>query len=218
MYLRAQDNKVTGPSNVVKVRCPSCRRLGTFEHLLVQDIRTGNDLLCGQRRCPNSSCFGHLFFIINLRSGRLIATYPVERLDFDASHIADTVVSAFEEAITNHANQCYISASIMVRKTLEELCADQEAKGKNLKERIKALGEKAIIPAQLFKGLDNLRLLGNDAAHVDAKVYKDIGKEEVEIGIEFAKEVLKAVYQYAGLLEKMETLKDKPPTVDNSNN
>jgi hypothetical protein len=34
-----------------------------------------------------------------------------------------------------------------------------------------------------------------------------VGKEEVEVGIEFAKEVLKAVYQYSALLSKLRALK-----------
>jgi hypothetical protein len=40
-------------------------------------------------------------------------------------------------------------------------------------------------------GLDDLRLLGNDAAHIESKEFDAIGQEEVEIGIEFTKEVLK---------------------------
>jgi hypothetical protein len=37
-----------------------------------------------------------------------------------------------------------------------------------------------------------------------------VGQEEVEIGIEFAKEVLKAVYQYAALLTRLRALKKTP--------
>jgi hypothetical protein len=95
----------------------------------------------------------------------------------------------------------------MVRKTLEELCRDRNATGANLKERIKALGTKVVIPAELLDGLDDLRLLGNDAAHVESREYDKVGKEEVEIGIEFASEVLKAVYQYSALLNKLRALK-----------
>jgi len=56
-------------------------------------------------------------------------------------------------------------------------------------------------------GLDDLRLLGNDAAHIESQEYTKVGKEEVEIGIELAKEVLKAVYQYAALLGRLRALK-----------
>jgi hypothetical protein len=90
---------------------------------------------------------------------------------------------------------------------LEELCRDRNAAGGNLKERIKALSAKVVLPQELLDGLDDLRLLGNDAAHIESQEYTKVGKEEVEVGIEFAKEVLKAVYQYAALLGKLRALK-----------
>jgi len=98
----------------------------------------------------------------------------------------------------------------MVRKTLEELCRDRSAEGGNLKERIKALGTKVVLPAELLAGLDDLRLLGNDATHIESREYDQVGREEVEVGIEFAKEVLKAVYQYSALLNRLRALKKGP--------
>ncbi len=50
-------------------------------------------------------------------------------------------------------------------------------------------------------------MLGNDAAHIESQEYAKIGKEEVEVGIEFTKEVLKAVYQYSALLNKLRAFK-----------
>jgi hypothetical protein len=77
--------------------------------------------------------------------------------------------------------------------------------------RIKSLGTKVVLPQELLQGLDDLRLLGNDAAHIESEEYNQVGKEEVEVGIEFAKEVLKAVYQYSALLARLRALK-KPTT------
>jgi hypothetical protein len=95
----------------------------------------------------------------------------------------------------------------MVRKTLEELCRDKGAMGNNLKERIQALGKNIVLPRELLAGADNLRLLGNDAAHIESQEYQQVGKEEVELAIEFAKELLKATYQYSSLLKKFDALK-----------
>ncbi len=100
----------------------------------------------------------------------------------------------------------------MVRKTLEELCLDRKATGNNLKERIGALGTKVVLPKELLDGLDDLRLLGNDAAHIESQEFNKVEQEEVEIGIEFAKEVLKAVYQYSALLTRLRALKKTPGT------
>ena len=95
----------------------------------------------------------------------------------------------------------------MVRKTLEELCDDQGTRGATLADRIKDLKSKVMLPVGMLDGLDNLRLLGNDAAHVVLKTFDQIGKQQVEVGILLAQELLKAVYQSRLLTSKLESLK-----------
>ncbi len=81
----------------------------------------------------------------------------------------------------------------------------------NLKERIRDLGTKIVLPKDLLDGLDDLRLLGNDAAHIESQEFNKVGQEEVEVGLELAKEVLKAVYQYSALLSRLRGLKKPSP-------
>jgi hypothetical protein len=78
-------------------------------------------------------------------------------------------------------------------------------------KRLAALGNTVIIPAELLAAADELRLLGNDAAHIEAKTYDKIGAEECAIAIELAKELLKAVYQYANLVSRLQALKKPAP-------
>lgn len=203
----------------ISMRCPACRQQGTFAPLggrFPWDIAVGGSspaVHLGHRRCPNPACALHVFAVFNPRTAhtpaKIVVSYPAERIDFDSSGVPQTVLKALEEAITCHAAGCYIASAMLVRKTLEELCEVEGATGGNLKTRIAALGAKATIPERLFDGLDNLRLLGNDAAHVEAKDYDQIGKEEVEVSIAFTKEVIKAVYQYTSLVQRMEALKSK---------
>jgi hypothetical protein len=89
-------------------------------------------------------------------------------------------------------------------------CHERNAPGTNLKERLRSLGTKVVLPRELLDGLDDLRLLGNDAAHIESKEFDSIGREEIEIGIQFTKEVLKAVFQYSDLLAKLRSLKSAP--------
>jgi hypothetical protein len=212
-----QSQILSGPNQqpAVSIRCPACKQYGTLDLLInvndyVVSVSGGpTQVMFGQRRCPNPACHNHVFVVI--QGGKVFLAYPPERLDFDSTNISAKVKNAFEEAIACHSQQCFVASAIMVRKTLEELCLDKGAKGNNLKERIKALGTAIVLPAELLAGADNLRLLGNDAAHIESQEYQQVGKEEVELAIEFTKELLKAAYQYSSLLKKFDALK-KPTT------
>lgn len=192
------------------IRCPGCGQMGTFEKLIGNstDFALDNQIVIGERRCPNTKCRTVIFVV--WQNNQIVRSYPPLRIDFEKTNIPTPIVAALEEAITCHANECFIAAAIMVRKTLEELCRERGAKGRDLKERIRDLGTKIVIPNELISGLDDLRLLGNDAAHIESREYDQVGKEEVEVGIEFAKEVLKATFQYSALLNRLRGLKKTP--------
>lgn len=200
------------PNFPISLRCPACRQKGTFVgHPNVTDMfalrEASYRIRLGQRICPNRQCRSHIFFVWDEDAEELLISYPPERIDFDSTNIPQQVLVALEEAITCHANSSFIAAGIMVRKTLEELCHERSAQGGNLKDRITMLGTKVIMPQELLDGLDNLRLLGNDAAHIESQTYNQVGSEEIELAIEVTKEVLKAVYQYSALVDKLKALK-----------
>jgi hypothetical protein len=199
------------PGVSANLRCPGCGQLGTFEQLLgnAQDFLLANSMRIGERRCPNVVCRALVFVV--WQNNQIVRSYPALRIDFDKTNIPAPIISAIEEAITCHANECFVAAAIMVRKTLEELCRANGADGKDLQQRIRSLGSKIVLPKDLLDGLDNLRLLGNDATHVESRAYEQVGKDEVEVGIEFTKEVLKATYQYSALANKLAALK-RPAT------
>ncbi len=105
------------------------------------------------------------------------------------------------EAISCHAAGAYRAAAMMVRQLLEEICEENSADGDNLHERIKNLKDKTTLPQELFVAMGELKALGNDAAHVEAKAYNTIRIEEAEDSIKLAKEILKARYQLRGLVK-----------------
>ena len=197
----------SSPARAV-VRCPHCGKEAVMQPLQDHDLKIGDNYSCGQRCCPNPECRGHLFLVFFMN--KPVAAYPPIKLDFDPQNIPDKILATFEEAITCHATGCFVASAIMVRRTFEEVCADRGAKGNNLKERIADLGSKIIIPSELLDAMDELRILGNDAAHIEAKNYESVSKEEVTIAIEFTKEILKSLYQYTSLLGKLRSLKQTP--------
>lgn len=96
---------------------------------------------------------------------------------------------------------------MMVRRTLEEICKDKGASGANLKLRIADLKSKIVLPQELIEAMDELRLLGNDAAHVEAQDYENIGDEELTAAIDLTKEIMKGIYQYSAILGRLKALK-----------
>jgi len=217
LIINAPKTAPTKADFILSMRCPGCRHQGTFETVGQTDLsvhcslnsrvdQQRKDVVCGQRRCPNPLCRALVFFIKEV-SGPVLMTFPAERIDFDSTNIPEPIIRALDEALTCHANGCYFAAAVMVRKSLEELCNDRKAKGSRLVDQIKDLGSKITVPPELIAGADTLRLLGNDAVHVELKDFDQIGQEEVEVSIEFTKELLKAVFQYSSLLERLENLR-----------
>ncbi len=198
--------KAVPPSAVVKGRCPLCGRDATFGNVGASDLLYGIWEL-GIRRCPNDACLANIFFISS--KGSLRATFPAQRVAFETTGIPERIVRTLQEAITCHAEKCFVASAIMIRRTLEEICHEKGAQGQSLKQRIESLRDKVVVPKELFEGMDELRLLGNDAAHIESREYENIGEAEVEVGIDFAKEILKAVYQYENLLGRLKDLRKK---------
>jgi Domain of unknown function (DUF4145) len=211
--------KSVGPT--LAVICPGCAREGNFFgegpdlQLQVPDPENKSmvtHLWVGNRFCPNKGCSTHVFVVYQQQGGpfdpfRVLHSFPAGRIEFNVAGVPEKVRNAFDEALTCTANECYVGAAMLIRKTLEAVCEDRSATGDDLNARIRDLQSKVVLPKELFEAMHDLRLLGNDAAHIKAKTYDDIGKDEVLVGVELAKEVIKATYQYKGLLGKLQALK-----------
>lgn len=191
----------------LQLRCPHCGHASTFTSIANEshDFHIGGNVVCGQRKCSAPGCNGHLF--IARQNLEVLAAYPASTIDFDAKDIPPNIVASFDEALRSHAVGCYMASALLVRRTLEEICSNKGATGKDLKARLADLRGKIVVPEELFNAMDELRLLGNDAAHIEAKSYDKISQEEIEVAIEFTKEFLKALYQYGSLLAKLRGLK-----------
>lgn len=206
-------NPSPGGANPINLRCPHCRHMGAFHGLNnIHDASfVGNfegkavPITFGIRKCPNRDCSGLVF--VSAISGKVARCFPPEIIDFDATNLPDNILRTLEESILCHSVGAYRASALMVRRVLEELCDNKGITGKDLKARLLKLGEGNLIPPELFDAADELRVLGNDAAHVQAKEYNDIGEREASIGIELTKEILKSVYQLSSLLDRLRSLK-----------
>jgi hypothetical protein len=203
------DGTVTAGTPTISLECPHCGHFGTFQNVGSDTGITTNGQThsFGQRRCPRPQCKGHIFTVS--RGTTLVTSYPPRLISFDTTNIPQRILESFQEAIMCHGNNCLKASAIMIRKTLEEICNDKSASGQNLYKRLENLSTQIVLPNELKEAMQELRLLGNDAAHIEAQTYDEIGKDEIEISIEFTKEILKGIYQYDSLLSRLRSLKKK---------
>lgn len=107
-----------------------------------------------------------------------------------------------------------IAFSILIRRTLELLCKDQNAGGNNLKLQLKNLADKNIIPNTLFEMGDTLRNLGNLGAHSSEYNFDYV---EIEAMKDFIIAMLEFVYVAPAKIEELrKSIEKKKTTVPNT--
>jgi hypothetical protein len=195
----------------VNIRCPHCRQLGTFGSPYQIGLgfsktraldKANSPYVAAIHICPNTECKG-LVFIIRNQHG-VVRTEPPQVLDFQPDGIPEKMLATLKEAIACHAAGANRAAAMMVRRLLEEICDDNNATGRDLHQRIEAIKSSVTLPNDLFSAMFELKALGNDAAHIEAKAYDNIGPDEAEDSIELAKEILKSLYQLKGLVSRLQ--------------
>jgi Domain of unknown function (DUF4145) len=201
--------------NAVSIRCPHCRELGSFAtvgkaHRFRKSGKFGpnnvaSDYFASTRICPNVVCKG-IVFVIEGPSG-VLEIEPPQLLDFNLDGLPARLQQTLKEAIACHGAGAYRASAMMVRRLLEEICEENNAAGSNLHQRLAALKNAIVLPQPLFEAMNELKALGNDAAHVEARAYDNIGAAEAEDSIELAKEIVKALYQLKSLIARLQARK-----------
>src|ERR1019366_4052753 len=119
MFLTSTGSQVGG--GVISLRCPRCMHLGLFAPI-GQDFTAlvpspgspTQQFQVGHRCCPNEACKLYVFVVLNGRA--VVASYPLERITFDASNVPPRIVESLQEAITCQASNCFKASAMMVRK------------------------------------------------------------------------------------------------------
>lgn len=117
-------------------------------------------------------------------------------------HLPLNVQRIYRETYKALCNQQPILAGVGVRALVEAVCNWEKASGKNLKERIDDLAQQGFITVTGANMLQNLRIVGNKAAH-EIKPHR---METLSTAFEIVEHVLKSVYVYP---DKAEHLQEK---------
>lgn len=92
-----------------------------------------------------------------------------------------TAARAYDQAARSFQAGLYEPCAIMCRKCLEALCVELQASGRTLKAKLDDLQKKGVIDTRLLEWADQLRVVGNDAAHdLDLVIDKDDARDAIE--------------------------------------
>lgn len=94
----------------------------------------------------------------------------------------------------------------MCRKTLEGVCEDHGVNKGNLQKRLEALRGQGVIEGRLYSWADELRLVGNDAAH-DVNV--EVDASDARDTVDFTRAVLEYVYTFRDRFENFRKRRTK---------
>ncbi|MFD4140711.1 DUF4145 domain-containing protein [Streptomyces sp. NPDC058572] len=108
------------------------------------------------------------------------------------SHVVPgDVRRAYQEASTCFAAGAHTAAAVMVRRTLEGVCADQGVTGNVLMKSLQKLLEAGKIEGRLFDWAQALRILGNQGAHFTGE---DVGREDAADALALCEALLDYIY------------------------
>lgn len=113
--------------------------------------------------------------------------------------IPDELRRILIEATICYKSKAYTATALMCRRTLEAFCIVKGVKEKNLDKSIKKLQEQGIINEQLFDWANELRLVGNQAAHNVSNKFSAIDSKDI---LDFTIAILDFTYSFKDKFDK----------------
>lgn len=121
------------------------------------------------------------------------------------------IYSAFEAAIRTKGID-YSICLLSLRRVLEMICKEKEARGKTLEDKIDDLVNKKVFPEKISDACWIIRQMGNSAAHAD-KI--EVYALEVEQVIDYVSTIINYLYSMPHRVSKMkQRIEDRKKKID----
>ena len=139
--------------------------------------------------------------------------YPI--CSINCTVVPDNIRTAFESALKVKKIDLAI-CSLALRRVLEAICKDKNAKGKTLEEMIKDMISSGTLPPMFDDACWIIRQLGNSAAHADKKTFSSY---QVDQTIEFIQSIINYLYSLPRNIKMLRTKieEEKNTTGENDN-
>jgi len=137
--------------------------------------------------------------------------FPVEVWPRGPRTLDEQIPAGIRQSVTE-ARNCfgagsYLATAVLVRRSIEGLCADQGANHKTLHRALQDLVGREVIDARLLEWADGLRVLGNIGAHFTKQ---SVSKQDASDAIDLIEALLDYVYVFTAKFEEFKTRRDSP--------
>lgn len=163
------------------LRCPSCYDVNVLQHEFVDD-----------------EDFDSSGWISRRQYLRPIALYPTRRKAFN--HLPSTVERAYEVALKTYGIEP-IAFAVLVGRTLEFVCQERSAKGRDLNAMLKDLVAKGELPEVIANMAHGLRFFRNISAHASEI---EVSREDAAVLRDLCEAVLEYVYEAPSMIKQLE--------------
>jgi hypothetical protein len=161
--------------NLYNIQCPFCFEKGNFElafHAEKKKPNSNKVLNFDTYKCGNCAGYVMVFWSSNEHSfgprnslhSFKVLPWPL-KIDTAPSHWPKDIQRYWIQAKKNILDNNWDAAAMMARAALQIILRENNAQGKTLKNEIDNLADKGLLPPIMKEWSENIRELGNDAAH-----------------------------------------------------
>jgi hypothetical protein len=196
-------------SYMIRFRCPWCKENSScMTHSLVhRGVESKHSsvthpfamlVVCEGPRCrqPSMICGIYIGDLRDAKHFNVDTVYPNDRTSYQQPGVPERIAKTFEEALNCQAANLPYGAAVVGRRTLQIALMDKGASGTNLVEQIKQMPDD-VLPGTFKKVAHQVRLIGNEAAHVD-----ELTGTDTERLLKFVEQVLHQLYVLPHELEQ----------------
>ncbi len=182
--------------NLRNVVCPFCESKGHFyieNH--TQKKHTTRDKLLNYEtlRCGYCGNFNMVFWSGGTTLHDYLMVPPRQNDHRVPSSWPDAVGRYWLQAKRNFTDQNMDATAVMARSAMQLALRDNNATGRTLKDEIESLSERGLLPPIMKEWSDEIRFLGNDAAHPRPED-EPLDPSDVAAAIEFLDYLLQYLY------------------------
>ena len=165
-----------------------------------EDYRTWHIMLCPSCRKPTLEEIFRTTFEMDPEGwpAHVTTLYPTPQASL--SDLPNTVKVPYEAALRVR-NVDPNAFAVLVGRLLEVVCADREAKGETLAERLNDLSGKGEIPGRLAEMAQSLRLVRNIGAHAELG---EVAARDVPVLLGFCESILDYLYRAPAKLARIQ--------------